>query len=116
MSPFPNLMLRDTPTPARLAHASPENVFRAIAAALAARKGAEDPVAAEHIAIDALVHRRAPSAVDPERFAKMTTWGQAVTAFHHCLAGDARGAWKLLKEMRTPDPGLLSWAKSACSS
>jgi MoxR-like ATPase len=30
-------MLRDTPTPARLAHASPENVFRAIAAALDAR-------------------------------------------------------------------------------
>jgi hypothetical protein len=85
------------------------------AAQIAAAKDPGDPLAAQHLAVDALVHRRPPAAVDEARFAKMTPWGQAVTAFHHCLAGDARGAWALLRAMRPADPGLQSWAAGACA-
>jgi hypothetical protein len=66
------------------------------AAAIAARRGASDPafypVAAEHLAIDALAHRRPPPRVDQAAFAAMTPRAQAVTAFHHCLLGDQGGS------------------------
>src|SRR6476661_8600909 len=38
------------------------------AAAIAARRGASDPLAAEHLAIDAVAHRRQPGSIDRARF------------------------------------------------
>jgi spermidine synthase len=81
---------------------------------IAKMKGPGDPIAAEHREVDTLVHRRAPVAVDMKRYAALQPWGQVLTAFHHCLAGDSRGAWALLRAMRSPDPDLQGWAKSAC--
>jgi hypothetical protein len=81
----------------------------ALAAQIAARRGADDPVAAEHLAVDALANRRPPLLVDEGRFAAMTPWGQAVTAFHHCLGG-GMPAW-----MRPRDPSLAAWAARECA-
>jgi hypothetical protein len=82
------------------------------AAAIAARRGASDPVAAEHLAIDAVAHRRAPASVDKARFAAMTPQAQAVTVFHHCLLGDQ--ARQLMGWMQQPDAALFAWAAGAC--
>ena len=56
------------------------------AAAIAARRGPSDPVAAEHLAVDALV-RGQPPRFDRSQLPGLTPWAQAVTAFHHCLVG-----------------------------
>jgi hypothetical protein len=82
------------------------------AAAIAARRGASDPVAAEHLAIDAVAHRRPPASVDKARFAAMTPRAQAVTVLHHCLLGDQ--ARQLMGWMQQPDAALVAWAASAC--
>lgn len=68
------------------------------AAAIAARRGPSDPVAAEHLAVDALVRRQAPR-FDKSHFAVLTPWAQAVTVFHHCLLGS---------------PAFLSWTGPEC--
>ena len=52
------------------------------AAEIARRKGWEDPVAAEHLAIDALANRRPPP--DPARAASPAA--KRLIAFHQCLA------------------------------
>jgi hypothetical protein len=84
-------------------------------AQIAARQGAaSDPLAAEHLAIDALAHRRAPGNADKPSFVAMTPWGQAVTAFHHCLAGQAERALALIGWMQEADPALLSWVSREC--
>ena len=84
------------------------------AAAIAARRGASDPVAAEHLAIDALAHRRPPPRVDKAVFATMTPRAQAVIAFHHCLLGDQGG--QLMGWMLQPDAALSAWAARECAS
>jgi spermidine synthase len=88
------------------------------AAAIARSKGWEDPVAAEHLAIDAAANRRPPAAVDEGRFAAMTAKGQHVTVFHHCLAGEAGRARELAARMRAsgrPLEGSLgAWAARQC--
>lgn len=68
------------------------------AAAIAARRGASDPLAAEHLAVDALVHRQAPR-FDRSKLPTLSPWAQAVTVFHHCLLGD---------------PAFLSWTGPEC--
>ncbi|MGE3161638.1 MAG: hypothetical protein AB7K53_06235 [Burkholderiales bacterium] len=79
------------------------------AAQIAKTKGWEDPVAAEHLAIDALASRRAP----PEQLASLTPRAQAVAVFHHCLADPARGR-ELIGRLRGLPPDLLAWASSGC--
>jgi predicted membrane-bound spermidine synthase len=82
------------------------------AAAIAARRGASDPLAAEHLAIDAVAHRRQPGSIDRARFDAMTPRAQAVTAFHHCLLGDQ--GQQLIGWMQQPDAALSAWAAGAC--
>jgi spermidine synthase len=84
------------------------------AAAIAARRGASDPLAAEHLAIDAVAHRQPPARVEQARFAAMTPRAQAVTVFHHCLLGDQ--GTQLIGWMRQPDAALFAWAARACPS
>jgi predicted membrane-bound spermidine synthase len=83
------------------------------AAAIAAHRGGSDPLAAQHLAIDALAHRRHP-AVDRSHFSKLTPWGQAVTVFHQCLLGDQGKT--LMGWMQQADPAFLSWAARECGS
>ena len=83
------------------------------AAAIAARRGASDPVAAEHLAIDALAHRRPPGSVDKAAFAAMTPRAQALTVFHHCLFGDQ--GRQLLGWMVQADTALSAWAVRECA-
>jgi hypothetical protein len=92
----------------------------ALAAAIAARRGAADPVAAEHLAIDAVANRRPAGAVDRARFAAMRPKGQLVTVFHHCLAGEPAVAWALMGWMREQgraralDASFVAWAAGQC--
>jgi spermidine synthase len=64
------------------------------AAQIAAQKGWDDPVAAQHLAIDALANRRPPS--DPSRAASPEA--KRLIAFHQCLAAaparDCAGAMR----------------------
>ena len=87
----------------------------ALAAQIAGRVGAADPVADEHLAIDALANRRLPAAIDDERFSAMTPWAQTVTVFHHCLAGQPTRARTLMALMARRDPSFFSWADRECS-
>ena len=86
-------------------------------AQIAARAGPADPLAAEHLAIDALANRR-PPAQPPEkgRFLAMTAKGQLVTAFHHCLDGRSLLAW-IPEDRRSGEPyrSLLAWAAKECA-
>jgi hypothetical protein len=85
------------------------------AAQIAARKGPAHPVAAEHLAIDAVANRRAPSDdMTQERFAALTPWGQTVTVFHHCLAGQPARARTLMAWMPEHDPAFIAWAGKEC--
>jgi spermidine synthase len=92
----------------------------ATAAQIAARRGPDDPVAAEHLAIDAVANRRPPpGAIEKGRFEAMTPRGQLVTVFHDCLAGDPARAWTLIGWMRAQgranlDPAFLAWAGKEC--
>jgi predicted membrane-bound spermidine synthase len=86
----------------------------ATAAQIAARKGPADPVAAEHLAIDAIANRRAPELMEKDRFAAMTPKGQLVTVFHHCLAGESARARVLAQWMKEPDRSFGAWAARAC--
>lgn len=87
----------------------------ALAAQIAARRGASDPMAAEHLAIDAVANRRPPPAVEQGAFSAMTPRGQMVTLFHHCLAGDGARA-KALAGWRHEalEPAFRAWAGKAC--
>ncbi|MGH8688130.1 MAG: spermidine synthase, partial [Burkholderiales bacterium] len=77
--------------------------------------GWANPLAAEHLAIDAVARRLAPPPIDHARFAAMTARGQWATAFHQCLAGDRARANEMLGWLRERDPGLLAWAARACA-
>jgi spermidine synthase len=91
------------------------------AAQIAARAGPADPLAAEHIAIDALASRRRPQAPSRERFAAMTVRGQVVTLFHHCIAGEraraAQMAGWIARERREEEPyrSFLAWTARHCT-
>jgi len=83
------------------------------AAAIAALRGPSDPLAAQHLAIDALAHRRRP-ALDRSLFSTLSPWAQAVTVFHHCLLGQQGGT--LMGWMQQADAAFLSWAARECRS
>jgi hypothetical protein len=91
------------------------------AAEIAARAGPADPVAAEHIAIDALASRRKPQAPPRERFAAMTAHGQLVTLFHHCVAGERQRAAQMAgwipRERLAQEPyrAFFAWSARSCS-
>jgi spermidine synthase len=61
------------------------------AAQIARKKGWEDPLAAEHLVIDALANRRAPLAADDARLVALAPRAKALAEFHRCLADPARG-------------------------
>ncbi len=82
------------------------------AAAIAARRGSSDPVAAEHLAIDAVAHRRPAARVDKAGFAAMTPRAQAVTVLHHCLFGHQ--GKELMAAMQQADAAFVAWASREC--
>jgi spermidine synthase len=91
-------------------------------AEIAARVGPGDPLAAEHLAIDALANHRRPSpAVDRGRFMALTPKAQVVTIFHHCLAGQPAQARSLMgwisADLRSQElyRSFLSWAVKECA-
>jgi hypothetical protein len=86
----------------------------ALVAQIAARRGANDPLAAQHLAIDALANRRRPEAMEKDRFMAMPPWGQTVTVFHHCLAGERERARTMAGWMRERDPSFDAWAGREC--
>ena len=89
-------------------------------AEIAARADRREPLAAEHIAIDALASRRAPAQIDPAGFAVLTTRAQVVTVFHHCMAGQRVRARELMEqipaERRSGDAfrSFAAWVAKAC--
>jgi hypothetical protein len=89
-------------------------------AEIAARTGPADPLAAEHIAIDALASHRAPPPVDRDRFMAMTPTAQVVTVFHHCLARQRAKAQALMEwvpaQRRSGEAyrSFLAWAAKNC--
>jgi spermidine synthase len=94
-----------------------------IAARVSAADPAVDPLAAEHVAIDALANRRRPvQAMEKNRFMAMTDKGQIVTLFHHCLAGQQAQARSLMawipQERRSQElyRSFLSWADKECAA
>lgn len=90
----------------------------AAAVAIAERKDPALPLAAEHRAINAVATRERPREVNEETFKAMTPWGQLVTVFHHCLAGEAARAHALIASMRARDLGpndaFMAWAANDC--
>jgi hypothetical protein len=95
----------------------------ASAAGIAARIGPADPVAAEHLAIDALANRRRPpAAIERGRFMALTPKAQVVTVFHHCLAGQPARARTLMgwisEDLRTHElyRAFVAWADKDCGS
>ena len=88
----------------------------ATVARIAARVGPADPLAAEHLAIDALANRRRPPQPwEKIRFMAMTAKGQLVTAFHHCLEGRSVLEW-IPEDRRAGEMyrSLLAWAGDNC--
>jgi hypothetical protein len=90
---------------------------------IAARVGPTDPLAAEHLTVNALATRQRPSAVvDRDRFLALTPKAQIVTIFHHCLAGQPVQA-RTLMEWTSPDlraqasyRAFASWAERECAA
>jgi hypothetical protein len=93
----------------------------ATVAEISARVGRTDPLAAEHLAINALATRQRPeAAIDRSRFLALTPKAQVVTIFHHCLAGQPAQA-RTLMEWTSPDlraqasyRAFASWADTEC--
>lgn len=87
----------------------------ATAAQIAARVGPADPLAAEHLAIDAVANRRAAQPLEKEGFVAMTPKAQLVTAFQHCLQGRSLLAW-IPGERRAGElyRSLAAWAATQC--
>jgi len=89
-------------------------------AEIAARADRRDPLAAEHIAIDALAGRRSPAQMEPERFAALTPKAQVVTVFHHCIAGQRARARELMTQIppavRADEAyrAFAAWAAKGC--
>jgi len=86
----------------------------ALVAQIAARRGPADPVAAQHLAIDALASRRRPEVMEKDRFMAMPLWGQTVTVFHHCVAGERARARAMTGWMRERDTSFVAWAEREC--
>jgi len=90
------------------------------AAEIAGLKGPADPVAAEHLAIDALVHRRKPARYASQaQFQAATARGQVIAIFHNCIAGETRHARELMGWLpplrdREPYSSFLAWAAQGC--
>jgi predicted membrane-bound spermidine synthase len=90
------------------------------AAQIARLKGPGDPIAAQHLAIDALVHRRKPDGAPSQpQFLAMTPQGQVVTILHRCLAGEATRAlmdW-IPADRRESEPyrSFMAWAAQGCA-
>jgi predicted membrane-bound spermidine synthase len=87
---------------------------------IAAHADRRNPLAAEHIAIDALAAHRAPVQMDADRFAALTPKAQVVTVFHHCVAGQ-RAKARVLMEWIPPNRrsgdawrAFSAWAAKAC--
>jgi hypothetical protein len=55
------------------------------AAEIARKKGWDDPVAAEHLVIDALANRDGPAAISRERHAALSPKGKRLVALQRCL-------------------------------
>jgi hypothetical protein len=94
----------------------------ASAAQIAARVGPADPVAAEHLAIDALANRQWPGqTVDRAGFMALTPKAQVVTVFRHCLAGQpgqARALMEWIPESLRSQAlyrSFLAWADDECA-
>ncbi len=94
----------------------------ATVAEIAARAGPADPLAAEHLAVNALATRQRPDAnVDRSRFLALTPKAQVVTVFHHCLAGQRLQARELMEwlsaELRSQAfyRSFASWADRECA-
>jgi hypothetical protein len=93
-------------------------------AQIAERTSADDPaypLAAEHLAIDALANRRPPpKAMEKSAFTAMTARGRIVTVFQHCVAGQSAQARALIgwidADLRAQEPyrSFLSWADKEC--
>jgi hypothetical protein len=83
------------------------------AAEIARGKGWEDPVAAEHLAIDALANRRRPAAMEQARLAALAPRAQLVIAFQLCLAGERARA--MADQLRERDPSFAAWAARGCA-
>jgi spermidine synthase len=91
---------------------------------IAARTSADDPaypLAAEHLAIDALANRRPPAkAVEKSAFVAMSAKGQIVTVFHHCVAGRPAQARTLMgwisEDLRAQEVyrSFAAWADKEC--
>ncbi len=91
------------------------------AAEIAAHRGPADPVAAEHLAIDALANRRPPApGMDRGRFMALTPKAQVFTVFHHCLAGQPAEARVLMGwisadlQSHALYRAFLAWADKEC--
>jgi hypothetical protein len=90
------------------------------AAEIAGLKGPAEPIAAEHLAIDALVHRRKPARfASQSQFQAATARAQVIAIFHHCLAGETRHARELMAWLpplrdREPYSSFLAWAAQGC--
>jgi spermidine synthase len=93
----------------------------ASAAEIAARVGPADPLAAEHLEIDALANRRRPApTVNRSLFMALTPKAQVVTVFHNCLAGQpaqARAQMEWISEgvrAQALYRSFVSWADRDC--
>ncbi len=82
------------------------------AAAIAARRGAADPVAAEHLAIDALANRR--DLITKSEFTAMTPRAQALALFRECLAGERERVRSWTREAKHLDASLRFWMAESC--
>lgn len=87
------------------------------------RRDPADPVAAEHLAIDALANRRSPAAApEPSAFASMTPTAQLVTVFSNCLAGRLEQAHALMaliplaQRMDQLHVPFFEWAERGCTA
>jgi hypothetical protein len=95
----------------------------ATVAEIAARAGPTNPLAAEHLAVNAVATRERPDAtVDRSRFLALTPKAQLVTIFHHCVAGQPVQARTLMEwtpaDLRSEPSyrAFASWAGTDCVS
>src|SRR5258706_1222340 len=96
---------------------------RATVAEIAARVGPAAPLAAEHLAVNALATPQRPNAaIDRNRFLALTPKAQVVTVFHYCLAGlpvQARSQMEWIPEELRSQPfyrSFVLWADKECAT
>jgi len=86
------------------------------AAQIAARHGPSDPLAAEHLAIDALANRRPPEMPERERFMALPPWGRTITLFHHCVLGKPAQVRAMLGWIGERGDAFTAWARANCGA